>query len=341
MAGPTLAVLLIAHRRTEFVLEAADSVDRSAHGMADVERLLVKRFEEPAVEARLASAGWRLLTTPVDPLGGKIALGLRSTSADVVTFLEDDDAYEPGRLTAVRSAFAEDPSLAYFRNGHRFVGADGRDQPRPEGRAAESLERYGSVRAPAGQLGSILSALCRIDPDFNLSSIAVRRASVAGDLALFEPLEAAVDSAVFYAALRSGGAIRIDATPLTRYRVHGVNASLLSRDGGAGAFDSYLDYQRTFLRDLEPSVRATEERGPPSAARLARSTLAASRLLYDLLAPDTRRTRVAKDLGRFWRTAPWAKIRDRSDLSVYGIEGLLSPSAARRSYRRRRGLANP
>ncbi|MCI4334839.1 MAG: glycosyltransferase [Thermoplasmata archaeon] len=341
MAVPRISVLLLAHHRKEFVAEAVASVDRSARALEGVERIVVKSFVDPSIDDPIERSGWRLISGAPDPLGAKVALGLRNCTGDVVTFLEDDDAYEPERLPRVSRAFGEDPALSYYRNGQRFVGPDGQTPAQPDGKAARNLQRLGSVRAGAGALTSIVPELSRIDPDFNLSSIAVRRDAILGELSALEPLNAAVDSAVFYAALRSGGGVRIDAERLTRYRVHSVNASLLSRSGAPEAMAEYLRYQQRFLTDFEPTVRLTTEKGPEPARRLAQSALAGSQLLFDLLSPGTPRRRIAGDLGRFWRRSPAAKLRDRPDLSYYGLLGLIAPGASRRSYARRRGIPNP
>ncbi|MCI4346610.1 MAG: hypothetical protein L3K07_07685 [Thermoplasmata archaeon] len=341
MADPTVSVILIAHERTQFILEAADSAVASARGTAGTELLVVKKFVDPEIDAALTAKGWRLLQTDLDPLGAKVARGIREAQGEVVTFLEDDDAYLRARLGVVQRSFGEDPSLGYYRNAQRFVSHDGSSEVAPEGAAARNLTRFGSVRAAPGNLDVAVPRLCQVDPDFNLSSMALRRKPILGALSMLEGLPAAIDSGLFYASLRAGGGVFIDSTPLTRYRVHGANASLLSRDAGPGALDAFLRYHQQFLDSFEPTFRATAGAGPPAASRLAGSAYFGSRLLHDILTPGVPRGQVARDLRAFWHWSPLANLRYRADLSGYGILGLLAPGSARRAYLRRRGLPNP
>ncbi|MCI4363846.1 MAG: glycosyltransferase family 2 protein [Thermoplasmata archaeon] len=341
MAEPTVSVILIAHERTQYILEAASSASASAGEEPGVERLVVKKFRDATIDSALTSSGWKLLQTELDPLGAKVSLGIREASGEVVTFLEDDDAYETSRLAAVRRAFAEDPSLGYYRNGQRFVTADGLGGATPEGLAARNLARIGPVHAAPGQLDSVLSKLCRIDPDFNLSSMALRRQPLLGALPILEGLPAAIDSGLFYASLRAGGGVLIDPTPLTRYRVHGQNTSLLTRPGAPGALEEFLGYHQRFLDSFEPTFRATLKEGPEAARRLAGSSYFGSRVLHDVLTPGARRRLLARDLRSFWHWSPLAHLRYRKDLSAYGLLGVIAPSSARRAYLRRRGLPNP
>jgi hypothetical protein len=341
MADPTVSVVLIAHERRSFILEAAASAEASARGVAGVERIAVKKFVDPEIDGTLSAGGWKLLQTDRDPLGAKVALGIREARGEVVTFLEDDDAYEPGRLGAIQRAFGSDAALGYYRNGQSFVAADGKTPVAPEGTAAQNLARFGKVHGEPGNLAAVLPELFQIDPDFNLSSMALRRAPILSALPLLEPLPAAVDSALFYAALRSGAGVLIDSTSLTRYRVHGQNASLLTRPIAPEALAEFLRYQERFLVSFEPTYRATLEAGPEAGRRLAGSAYFGTRLLHHLLTPGIRRSQVASDLRAFWHWSPLANLRYRADLTGYGLLGLLSPSSARRAYLRRRRLPNP
>jgi hypothetical protein len=341
MADPTVSVVLIAHERKSFILEAAASAEASARDNAGIERIAVKKFVDPQIDGALSSAGWKLLQTERDPLGAKVALGVREAKGEVVTFLEDDDAYEAGRLGAIQRVFGGDVSLGYYRNGQAFVAADGKTPVAPEGTAARNLARLGKVHAEPGNLAAVLPELFRVDPDFNLSSMALRRAPILNALPLLESLPAAVDSGLFYAALRSGGGVLIDSAPLTRYRVHGQNASLLTRPVAPEALAEFLRYQERFLDSFEPTFRATLATGPAAGRRLAGSAYFGTRLLHHLLTKGVRRAQVAADLRGFWHWSPLANLRYRADLTGYGLLGLLSPASARRAYLRRRRLPNP
>lgn len=339
MPDPAVSVVVLAHLRREYVAQAVGSVEANATDPGEVERILVKAFPDASLDDELHSRGWNVLTTDLGPLGAKVALGVERASGPVVTFLEDDDLYEPGRLSAVLGAFEGNPGLGFFRNAHTFIGPDGRPIPSPgRSTAGENLSRVGTLTATAEQLPRLLPELVRVDPDFNLSAIAVRRALLLPRLDEIRSMAAAVDSGVFFSVLRARGTIQIDARPLTRYRVHEGNLSLLGTSGEARA--RFLEHQRLYLDAFRPVYLACRREGPRAAMRLSGTAYFGTRLLYDVLADGATRRRIGEDLLGLWRSAPFAALNARRDWMFYGSLALISRSMARGVYLRRRSLPN-
>ncbi len=336
-AAPRISVIITAHDRREFLLEAVASVLGSA-GPAPFEIWVVKSFHDPALDAELEARGVRHVETEAAPLGAKLALGIGRSSGEILTFLEDDDAYEPGRLARVAERFGRDPGLGYYRNGQRRVGPTGSTlSAGTAGRAEENLRRFGTVAGGTHDLPRMLPRLVRIDPDFNLSSIAVRREALADRIQELAALSAAVDSFVFYAALEHRLGLCIEAEPLTRYRVHPSNVSLWQGADGS-SLEARAGYQRRFLLAFEGIYARLRARGPASATRLAASAYFGTWILYRLLTGEGGRSAMARDLGRYWRRSPGSALRYRWDLSVWGLAALVSPGIARRRFLRRRDL---
>lgn len=333
---PQISVIVTAHGRREFLLDAVRSVADPALVPGTVEICVIKNFEDAPIDRELDRLGAVHYETGEDPLGAKVALGIDRSRGRIIAFLEDDDAYEPGRLARLLELFRADPSLGYYRNGQRKIGHDGRSLRDAEvGRAESNLARFGKVAGAPTELDAIAGRLARIDPDFNLSSIAVRRDVVAGRTPEMRSYTAAVDSFVFYAALEARAGVWIESRPLTRYRVHSSNASLWQGDSEVERL-ARAQYQRRFLDCFANIYGTTERTGPRAAAALAGSAYYGTWIVYRVLTGEGGRRALASDLWRFWRKSPFGALRHRYDLSAWALAGVLAPASARRAFVRRR-----
>lgn len=334
---PTISVLVIAHGRRTYLLEAVASALDPSFPSDQREVVVVKDFADASIDAELDRTGVCHIETDAGPLGSKITLGASATHGEVITFLEDDDAFVPGRLANVQRRFAENPALGFYRNGQRRVGPDGAPLAASAyGAAHRNLVRYHRVLASPNTLARQVGRLARVDPDFNLSSIAVRRRYLPLGRDGLEGRRAAVDSWLFYSALGDGAEVWVESDPWTVYRVHPSNVSLY-RSGAPEALAERVAYQRIYLDSFRPIYERLHHTGARAAFRLSAGTYRGSWILYRLLAGDGGRAAIARDLGGFWREAPGATIRYRKDLSLWGLAGVLAPAAARRAFLRRRG----
>ncbi|HEV2165767.1 MAG TPA: glycosyltransferase [Thermoplasmata archaeon] len=334
---PTISVLITAHGRRTYLRDAVRSALDAGVPADAREVVVVKDFADSALDAELDSWGVRHIETDAGPLGSKLAIGAGASRGDVVAFLEDDDAFVPGRLAMLRRRFAENPALGFYRNGQRRIGPDGTPLGASAyGAAHRNLVRYHRVRATPVTLAGDLGRLARVDPDFNLSSIAVRRRYLPLGPGGLDGRRAAVDSWLFYAALGAGAEVLIESDPWTNYRVHPSNVSLF-RSGSDGALQERAAYQRTYLEAFRPIYERLRHDGPRPVFRLSAGTYRGSWVLYRLLAGEGGRGALASDLGGFWREAPRSTIAYRKDVSLWGLAGVVAPGAARRAFLRRRG----
>jgi glycosyltransferase involved in cell wall biosynthesis len=334
--APYLSVIVTAHGRREYILEAVASVLGQKFPREQLEVCAVKDWADPEIDGRLDALGVAHVETTLRPLGAKLAVGIERTRGSVLLFLEDDDAYEPGRLAHVAEEFRADDRLGYYHNGQLRVDASGR----PLGAAAYGagqayLAAMAELRVPPEALPDRIGTLARIDPDFNLSSIAVRRDVLGPHVAELRAQSSAVDSFVFYAALFARRSLLLEARPLTRYRIHTTNLSLWSA-AGEDRLARRVAYQKEFLTCFQPIYERSRREGPPAAERLAAGAYFGSWVLYRVLAREGGRGALARDLVRFWGRSPPGVLTFRRDISAWGLAGVLAPGWARSAFLKRR-----
>jgi len=322
---PFLSVIVTAHGRRQYLLGAVRSIVRQQVPREEYEVLVVKDFADPSIDAELDRSGVSHRETSAVPLGAKVALGTREARGEVLLFLEDDDEYSPGRLSHILELFRADPSLGFYRNGQDRIDADGQPLPLPSyGRAHDNLIRLGSVRSTAEELPKRTGTLARVDPDFNLSSMAIRRRILLPLLTELAGQSAAVDSFMFYAALGARQTVLVESAPLTRYRIHGSNISLWTASDAEGR-QKRAAYQRSFLEGFRPIYERAVRDGPPTAARLAGGNYFGSWVLYRVLTCEGGRGALLGDLLRYWRWSPRGVARYRKDITAWGLGAIVAP----------------
>jgi glycosyltransferase involved in cell wall biosynthesis len=326
-SGPGLAVLVIAHDRRKFLLEAVRSVLAQRKESVAVEIVVVKNFDDPEIDRNLDGWGVPRIQTVVRPLGATLQVGAGAASAPVLTFLEDDDLYEPDRLVKVNAAFAAHPRLGYYHNRvRRFfdpVAATG----------ALAADRRGSVVGPrlgwlpdAAKNRAVLDHLFWEGAGFNLSAIAVRREVldvIRGGLA---QIEMSASLALYFAASLGDWDLYFDPTPLTGFRMHPDNWSVTPVGSRQARWRKSVRNALTTIRDARRITRMIEEdpRHRVSAAPV-RAIEARNELVLRMGGRDRSRGAILGALARCIARLPARAVWDQRGLVGASVAGVLQP----------------
>jgi hypothetical protein len=334
VAEPTLSVIVVAQRRADYLPESLRSALEQTLSPAEYEILLISNLAPETVAGLpgVAEGRVRALPSPDESLGPKVADGIAAAHGRVLCFLEDDDAFEPGKLAAVIERFRADPRLGFYRHSMRAVGPDGRTLSPPffRSQSLERLRRRGRVEVPARRPRGNLRELAHLYPGFNNSSIAVRREVLAGRLAYLRRVELAVDEFLFFAALASPFSLRLDAAELTRYRLHPANASLppaLSDGPVAEAFAAYAESNVAALAVVREMVA-----GDPDVERLATASWEVQRAIVRLRHGPAERAAMLRAVARLGSRWDTYLVRTFLPLLPLGLLYTISPRSARRLY---------
>ena len=154
--------------------------------------------------------------------------GLEAAGADLIFFLDGDDLWEPGKLSAVIPRFAGDPRLGFVTHDLIYAGPDGEPLDRPSRPAAAF-----AGLAPAEYGEKVRTGILEIDDYVWLgSAFAIRRAAVELDRfiafarALPDPANTYQDwPLAFWVAAQDGVALDYVPQKLFRYRLHQLNYS--------------------------------------------------------------------------------------------------------------------
>ena len=133
MDSPTVSVVITAYHRTRWLPAATSSVLLAQTDPPD-EVLVVEEqgdgrraYEEtetrgvPVRRWNGAPAGESL-----ERVGEMVAFGLREARSEIVSFLDDDDVYLPGKVAAVRGFFAAHPAASALKTYPLRIDAEGR-----------------------------------------------------------------------------------------------------------------------------------------------------------------------------------------------------------------------
>ena len=226
---PTVPVSIIVttFRRREFVHEAVRSA-LIQDAQSDQFEVLVTA-SGPIPQIRDLEGAERLQVINVDAAnyGQELATGIRASRGQVLCLLDDDDAFVRGKVRIVSEVFRTDPRLGFYSNSFDVIDRSGtvlRDHPFRR-RSRQARRALGPVRVEGPGALDDLARFPPLSPDFNHSSISVRRTVVDPVLDALERVPVSADTFLFYAALRAGAGIRLDPAPLTHYRIYGESVS--------------------------------------------------------------------------------------------------------------------
>lgn len=223
---PQLSVVVVFHDRLNFVLDAVNSVLGQA-GAENCEVIVVGPRLPPSITQLVESGAVTFEQCAGISLGEKIARGIRSARGRFVAFLEDDDRFNPGKVSAILSTIESDPEVGYYQNGFALIDEAGHpyDGNYYKSKSMERWARRGRLRVGPSREGSDLRCLRGIPFSHNLSSIAIRREILEGKTDLIERVGYPVDLSLFALTMLRSTALSLDPARLTSIRIHSGSLS--------------------------------------------------------------------------------------------------------------------
>jgi len=296
---PEIAVIVGDYSRRRYLPFALRSLEAQTLPRERYEVIVTKNYLDPDLDRRLKEAGATVLFDEEPRIGRWLRRAVNSSRAPVVTFLDDDDEFEPDRLAHLVGVFAQHPDLGFYRNRVTVIDADGRPIPPERWRAHEvdrGFDELGPIYFGPDDKGELLDlATRRTHATFNSSTMALRRDLLDGDPGDSFERAQLPDFYLFLAGVLAPRGVYLDDRRLTRYRFYSGN---VTREV------PWLGRAETSYREM--AEVATRHRHPEVAAWLSRQSVHYGRMfrgstLVERVAARALRKEVARRTGEYLR----------------------------------------
>ncbi len=329
--APSISVLLGVHERADRKLLGGSLQSLSAQTLPRDrwEALILTDFDDEGLRTTCHRLGFEYVRSNSRPLGGKVLEGIRSSHGSILTLLDYDDRYAPGRLAAIDEAFQADPKLGLWHDGIECIDEQGRPSTQglsPVFRMMGFSRMLATVPDPRKSHTSPRLGFSR--PDFH--GLAFRREVAELCTPYLPRVEQAVDSLVFNVGWIAPYSVRVDPRHLYEYRVHSSNISLRPGERGLPSPSPGRDgYHAQLLRDYAVILEMISRSDRIELLRDFQLRLFSDHLMESLRVQGTRRSAVWRALG------PFPSHLHRTNVSplllytaAYALLGMLSPRLA-------------
>jgi len=231
---PYISVIVTAYRRRQYLYNALLSLKAQTLPRDKYEVIVVKDFEDSKVDNLIKGMGWKSVYSDEEYQGRMYINGLKETSGDIITFLDDDDTYMPNRLEYVYNVFTYNPDIGYLQHSRKNVDTNGNISPMLEGEASRNLVPQSELKLSwdmidkykeHGYSDPILYIFrnYRLHPDVNSTSIAVKRELLERHANLLSELYYGPDCFFFASAITDKVSMFFSDANLSTRMYHGDN----------------------------------------------------------------------------------------------------------------------
>lgn len=284
MDSPKISVIVVAHDRRKFILEAVKSVLGQDMPRSSYEIVVVKNYRDEQIDSFLDQNNVKIVFDDKQPYGHKIATGLSNSTGEIICFLEDDDVYEPTKLKSVLNAYDHE-NVIFYKTCLSSVNESGKPI---KGVEQFSCQIDDVLRITLPMSNSDIKKIITLGLEPYISTVTLRRSCIQSELQRLSELKDAVDTFVFYSvASLSKGIMVFDPSRLTRYRVHESTSHHFSND--------YSVYRDQKVKQLSSALESwkiirdmTSSKKSSSLERAAMCANYGDRVLYNLLSRSDR-----------------------------------------------------
>ena len=212
---PYISVIITAYNRKEFLLNAIKSVLNQTIDKKYYEIIVIKNFREQNIDDFINKNKIIGIVSNQESLIGKLVEALNIARGTVISFLDDDDLFFENKLGIVYKKFRKDNNIIYYHNCYVPINTNGK---------------------------TINVNKVNIDPDFNMSSISIKKSIVKINNA--DKINMLQDTLMYLYALESNEKIINGREKLTYYMVHNSASNIVATN-----FEEYRERALTIIEE--------------------------------------------------------------------------------------------
>jgi glycosyltransferase involved in cell wall biosynthesis len=221
-------VIILCYKRESFILEAVKSVVNNGYPVEDLEIIVVKAFDNPALEDALREMNCLIIHSDTQYIGHSFSSALSTSTGEIVFLLDDDDTFLPGKISTHLSMYEKFPDVEYIINGYEIIDSSGnplRSDIRRKSRHLRDMYREFLLIKSDGIPNDISYLSKGLGIDFNSSRVSFRRSAIMPYLDYLQNINIHLDTGLFFVVYYFQGGILDIKHSLTGYRVHSENMS--------------------------------------------------------------------------------------------------------------------
>lgn len=216
---PEVSVIVMAYNRKEYLGDALNSLAQQTASKSMFEVILITNFEYPVEKYR----GLNIRHLQMDGfIGEYLYSGIKEARGKILAFLEDDDLFCPERIGEIVSNFND--KYTYYRNEVlQFRETSEIDDLLKLNTSACNSQNLIPIRSES-------KLNCRVNMEFNPSSISIKRSLLVPYLNLIRLVKDGQDTFLWFIFLESRTQGIFHCKKLTYYRVHESTSQTLTSD---------------------------------------------------------------------------------------------------------------
>ena len=213
-----ISVVVMAYNRDTYLEEALTSIVNQTLEREFFEVIVIKNFTSERLEKMISNQKFQhiLIERPVSA-PEMLSLAIKQARNDIMSFLEDDDLFEPDKLKRVFDLFNSDEDLVFHRNSVKIFFSG-------RGNHSQTIIRNHRPETPIKMKGNYSKKLVYYGAAFSLSSMSILKSVI--EIDHLENLLTNQDMFILFNALHTKRTILLDSMVLTRSRVHDTNVSV-------------------------------------------------------------------------------------------------------------------
>lgn len=238
--NPVFSVVVIAHDRKEYLLEALKSISQQTLRKEFFEVIVVKNFVDRDSDDYAMANNFELVLTDVVPVGAKMSVGIEKSKGKYIAFLEDDDLFAASKLAYIYERI-RDGNIGFVHNSYELIDDKGKTLPTLIHESSVFFEKDHSFLGTCRKYG--LNS-----HDLVLSScMVILKVIITPYLMDLTCIESAPDLFVLFSFLSSAYTGIHLKDRLTKYRLH---QSQSNRTGSETKFvENNLEIRRSWIAD--------------------------------------------------------------------------------------------
>ena len=218
------SVVIFDYDRKNFIKDIIKSIAVNI-GDKNIEILVIKSYEDPEIDNFLKNNNIRFFTLLENKSQSDyIKCAVKESLGEILMFHDDDDQFADEKISYVYDLFYQHEDLGYYHNNFNTIDQKGNIVYNRNYKTPEFEPAYIKNSDKPMYFNKNIKLLNHIRPDFNSSSICIRKSIITGFQKDFE-FNVRPDTFLLIMALLSDLSLFLDNKILTHYRLYGDNVS--------------------------------------------------------------------------------------------------------------------